>query len=320
MALDTGRLSETPSLAEGAHVGEALQRLRLHLGLSLEDVAEATRVRRSYLAAIEEMRLEALPARPFTIGYIRAFAQALGGSADTAVERFRAEQPAREEPLRAPVGLSKGADPRLAAVLIAACLVMGAIVAWNVVQRTVKAPDVQAAPAVAARAPAPSAPNQGGPVALGAPLPPPVEATTPRPYETPGLAQAVTGENGVITLDQAPADLNKAAAEAPPAVAPSHLPATFVADGPIYGAPADARATVILKALKPAPLVVKSHSGAVYFARQLAKGEAYRAPALPGVLVETADPAAFQLFVAGQSRGLLPHTQSELKTLAAPAG
>lgn len=318
MALDTGRLSEIPSLAEGAHVGEALRRVRLHRGLSLEDVAEVTRVRRVYLAAIEDMRLEALPSRPFTIGYIRAYAQAVGVSPDSAVERFRAEQPAAEEPLRAPLGVSRGADPRVAGVLIAACAVMGAILTWNIVQRTLKAPDAKAGPAVAARAPAVAATAQAGPVALGAPLPPPVESTTPTPYETPGLANAVQGENGVITLDKAPADLAAQAAQANVPPADLRLPAAFVAGGPIYGAPPEARATVILQALKPAPLVVKSHAGTVYFARQLAKGEAYRAPALPGVLVETADPTAFQVFVAGRSRGLLPQTRAELKTLAAP--
>lgn len=315
MALDTGRLSEVPSLTDGASVGEALQQIRLFRGLSLEDVADATRIRRIYLEAIEAMRLDALPSRPFTIGYIRAYAQALGVSPDTAVERFRQERPAQDEPLRAPVGVTKGPDPRLAAILIGACVVLGAILTWNVVQRATKAPEAKARPAIAQRPAQASQPAQAGPVALGAPLPPPMEATTPDLYETPGLANAVPGANGVMTLDQAPADLGAPAPLAPPP-AGLRLAPTFTASGPVYGATAQSGASVILMALKPAPLVVKSHAGTVYFARQLAKGEAYRAPALPGVLAETADPHAFQVFVGGHSKGLLPQTRTELKALA----
>lgn len=315
MALDTGRLSEVPSLTDGASVGEALQQIRLFRGLSLKDVAEITRIRRIYLEAIEAMRLDALPSRPFTIGYIRAYAQALGVSPDTAVERFRQERPAHDEPLRAPIGVTKGPDPRLVAILVGAFVVLGAILTWNVVQRATKAPEAKPAHAVAARPAQAAQPAQAGPVALGAPLPAPLESTTPDLYETPGLAAAVPGANGVMTLDQAPTDLG-----APPPLGPPpaglRLAPTFVADGPVYGAPAQTGASIVLKALKPAPLVIKNHSGAVYFARQLAKGEAYRAPVLPGVLVETADPHAFQVFVGGQSKGLLPQTRSEVKALA----
>ncbi|WP_091741661.1 helix-turn-helix domain-containing protein [Phenylobacterium immobile] len=315
MALDTGRLSEVPSLTETSGVGEALKQIRLFRGLSLEDVAHSTRIRRVYLEAIESMRLDALPSRPFTIGYVRAYAQALGVSPDTAVERFRKEHPAQDEPLRAPVGVTKGPDPRLTVILVGALVVLGAFVAWNVIQRISNAPEPKARPTVAARVVPAGQAAQSGPVALGAPLPPPMESTTPDLYETPGLAAAVPGANGLMTLDGAPVDL----ATAPQAAAPTglRLAPTFVADdGAIYGAPAQSGATLVLQALKAAPLVVKSHGGAVYFARQLAKGEAYRAPPLPGVIVETADPHAFQVFVGGQSKGLLAQSHSELKSLA----
>jgi transcriptional regulator with XRE-family HTH domain len=313
MALDTGRLSEVPSLTDTESVGEALKQIRLFRGLTLEDVAETTRIRRVYLEALEAMRLDAMPSRPFTIGYIRAYAQALGVSPDTAVERFRMERPAQDEPLRAPVGVTQGPDPRLMVVLVGACVVLGAILAWNVVQRTAKAPEPKARPGIAAR-PAPTGPAaQPGPVALGAPLPAPIESTTPELYETPGLSAAVPGANGLMTLDGSPPDIS--AATAAPTMG-LRLAPTFVADGVVYGASAQSGAILVLKALKPAPLVIKSHAGVVYFARQLAKGEAYRAPSLAGVIAETADPNAFQVFVGGQSRGLLPQSHSELKALA----
>ena len=47
----------------------------------------------------------------------------------------------------------------------------------------------------------------------------------------------------------------------------------------------------------------------MYFARQLAKGEAYRVPNLPGLTLDVAAPQDFQVFVAGRSNGVLPSTQ-----------
>jgi cytoskeletal protein RodZ len=112
MALDTGRVTDlnsnmegddgpsriesyVPTLSSGPDIGVALKAAREFRGLSLEDVADSTRIRRSYLAAIEEMRLEDLPSRPFTIGYVRAYAKALGLDGEAAVERFKVDEPAR---------------------------------------------------------------------------------------------------------------------------------------------------------------------------------------------------------------------------------
>ena len=138
-------------------LGEALKAVRHDRGLTLIEVAEKTRVRRSYLEAIEEMRLDALPSRPFTIGYIRAYATALGLDPDRAVERFRSDEPMLEEALHAPVGLIDEKDPRVAAFLIGALVIIAAIVLWNVAQRAMMAaapppplaPEAQTAKALA---------------------------------------------------------------------------------------------------------------------------------------------------------------------------
>lgn len=147
-------------------------------------------MRRAYLEAIEEMRLDALPSRPFTIGYIRAYATDLGLDPDLAIERFKSDEPVLEEALRAPVGMIEEKDPRVAAFLIGALVIIAAIVLWNVAQRAMMAaaPPPPLAPATqTAKA---LAQLKGGTMELGYPLPAPVESTTPPPYETPGLAAA----------------------------------------------------------------------------------------------------------------------------------
>ena len=84
-----------PANALLAHetLGAALRAARIGLGRTVQDVADDTRVRRVYLEAIEEMRLEALPSRPFAMGYIRAFATSLGLDPDVAIERFKTDDP-----------------------------------------------------------------------------------------------------------------------------------------------------------------------------------------------------------------------------------
>lgn len=335
MPLDTGRIAAldvsgethisptieailSPTLDDGPDIGSALKAVREHLGRSLEDVAEDTRIRRAYLAALEEGRLEALPSRPFTIGYVRAYAKALGLDGEAAVERFRREEPAPDQALRAPLGVQgEGRDPRVALVAMALAAVVGAIVLFNVAQRLMDqrpgpSPVVAAPVAVAPAKPAPAA--QPAAVALGAPLPPPLESTTPPPYETPGLAAAVDGSADAA---EAAMKARKAAeAQAPIPAAPSEaLPATFVAQGAVYGGPAES-SPVVLQARKPASLIVRGADGSVYFARQLAAGEAYRAPALPGLTVDVSEPQAFQVFVAGQTKGLLATPQTPVSKLA----
>ena len=327
MALDTGRVSDlqveakggrptaanqsyAPSLQSGADIGQALKAIREFRKLSLEAVADTTRVRRAYLQAIEAMQLEKLPSRPFTIGYIRAYAEALGVDAEAAVERFKAEEPVLDEPLRAPVGVNHDKDPRLMAIVLVGVVIVAAIILWNVAQRAM----IESAP------PSPTAPDKAavkalqaqkaGPVALGAPLPAPVESTTPAPYETPGLAEA--GEDGVN--HSAPAAIG-AKPEGAPVVDVASLPTRFEPKGKIYGVAPGQPSIITLQAIKSASLIVRGADGSVYFARQLAPGEAYRAPQLAGLSIETPDPDTVQVFVAGQSKGVMPSIKTALGDL-----
>ncbi|WP_312162293.1 helix-turn-helix domain-containing protein [Phenylobacterium sp.] len=294
----------TPTLEAGPDIGAALKAAREFRGLNLQELADSTRIRRSYLAAIEEMRLDELPSRPFTIGYIRAYAAALGLDGDAAVERFRRDEPIPDTALRAPIGVSESKDPRLSLIVGGGMLVIAAIVLWNVAQRamTADAPPPHTAPAAAMAKAKLGAP--AGPVALGAPLPAPVESTTPTPYETPGLAEATAAggsSDAVVAAKRAAALAPKSEAAAPA----EPLPISFVPRGTVYGAE-PATSLVTLQARKGVSLIVRGNGGAVYFARQLSAGQAYRVPNLKGLTLEVTDPAAFQVFVGGQSKGLMP--------------
>lgn len=309
------RDSFTPTLDAGPDVGAALKAAREFRGLNLQELADTTRIRRSYLAAIEEMRLEELPSRPFTVGYIRAYAGALGLDGEAAVDRFRRDEPQTDNALRAPIGVSEAKDPRLNLIVGAGMLVLAAIVLWNVAQRAMSedAPPPHRAPESAMARAKLAAP--AGPVTLGAPLPAPVESTTPTPYKTPGLAEATAagGSSDAVIAARKAAAANPTVEE--PALPAQPLRPTFAPKGGVYGA-APGNSTVTVQALKGASLIVRGNGGVVYFARQLAPGEAYRVPNLAGLSIETTDDDAFQVFVAGQSKGLLPSPTASPSKLA----
>lgn len=308
--------SLTPSLDTGPDIGAALRTAREFRGLSLQDLADSTRIRRGYLAAVEEGRYEDLPSRPFAIGYIRAYASALGLDGEAAVRRFKDDEPVRDEPLRAPVGVRDRGDPRLTAVIVIGLVIVAAIVLWNIAQRAMSesAPPVSNTPEAAMATPTPS-PAATGPLSLGAPLPAPVESTTPTPYETPGL-QAAAAAGGSADAVTAAARLAANQAKDQPPPPPPVMPQTFTPQGAVYGVPAS-EGVVVFQALKPTSIILRGADGSVYFARQLAAGEAYRAPLLKGLMVDVSAADAVQTFVRGQSKGVLAPVPTAVTRLAA---
>ncbi len=288
------------SLETAESLGAAFRIRREARGLDFDHLSLVTRIRPQYLAAIEAMRLDELPSRPFAIGYVRAYASALGLDPEQAILRYKLEAPNRDQTLAAPVGVERERDPNFSLVVILGVMVISAIVIWNIAQHVMNraAPAHGSAPVAAARMVSSSKPP-AGPVALGAPLPPPTESTTPEPYVTPGLAAT------------------EGAATASPAAAPA-VGTPFAAKGAVYGAPA-ASALLLLQADKPTSVVVRGGDGSVYFARQLETGEAYGAPTLQGLTVEVSNPATISVFVARALTGPLPAAQVSLSSLVGAA-
>lgn len=96
-------------------IGSALRSRRQELGLSLEKIAEATKIRKSYLDALEEERFEELPGQVYVIGFIQNYARYLGLPAEPLLEALAEERhaaPRKEKTL--PMGemrtLGKGSS------------------------------------------------------------------------------------------------------------------------------------------------------------------------------------------------------------------
>ncbi len=70
---------------EAVRLGDAFRSERTRRGITLNDAERTTRINRVYLEAIEEGRLEALPAPVYTRGFVRLYARFLGIDPDAAV-------------------------------------------------------------------------------------------------------------------------------------------------------------------------------------------------------------------------------------------
>jgi len=295
-----GRIVEgmEPFMSGGVGFGGALRALREARGLSLQDVADVTRVRRAYLSALEEMRVDQLPSRPFAIGYVRAYAQALDIDPDDAVAKFKESAPCNHEPLRAPAGVRRHQDPRLSVAAAAAAVVVTAVLAWNLAQHAVASDGKASPPVPVSLAAAPAAVRQG-PVTLAAAQPAAPETDVPKLYVTPGLAPP-TAAAGADSGQQAP-ELEHA---------------VFSPKGAVYGAPAE-QSSLTFQAHKPASIIIRGADGTVYFARQLAAGESYRAPTtVRGLVVDVSDPQAFDIYANGTLQGQLQTNQTPLTKLS----
>ena len=79
----------------GPGVGRRLRMLREEKGLSIDTVVEATRISRSNLRAIEEHRLDELPAASFTRGLVILYAEYLGLDGQLTAEEYLREGQSR---------------------------------------------------------------------------------------------------------------------------------------------------------------------------------------------------------------------------------
>src|SRR5206468_9758652 len=77
-----------PQVSELASFGEELRREREIRGISLKEIADATKISRRFLDAIERNDHKTLPAPVFTRGFVREYARYLGLNADEMVNRY----------------------------------------------------------------------------------------------------------------------------------------------------------------------------------------------------------------------------------------
>ena len=331
MALDAGNAPEEfrahpdwrepiPSIADAPSLGVGLRRAREVSGKSLAQLSAITRVPQKYLTALEQGEHSALPSRVFSLGYVRAYAGALGLDEQLAVERYKREAPDGDTiaPLQPPAGVAfaevRRHSPR---VIAAAAALVIAVAGWNVFQRVnhMRSPP----PAVISEVPESwtlgAVPGQSRgltEISLDVPRPAPPDQTVPVMYLTPGLEAQLLG------LDPDDAEAAAAALAAAASRREGPVQAAFNPRGAVYGA-AGGDSQVTLQARRPTTLVVRLSDGRVLFARQLAAGEAWRAPVGVPATIDASEPGLIGVYLNGESDGVLASQLTPLNQLNARA-
>jgi cytoskeletal protein RodZ len=116
-------------------LGNRLVEARVARGLTLRDVERDTRISSKYLQALEEGRLNVLPAPVYARAFMRTYAQYLGLNGSEFVQQLPGARPEPELPPLPDVG--RGAAPLISAswavagVVIVLLLVVGLLFFWN---------------------------------------------------------------------------------------------------------------------------------------------------------------------------------------------
>lgn len=258
--------------APGRRIGAVLADARAARGLDLVDVARETRVPVRHLAAIEADAHDSLPALPYTIGFVKAFARAVGVDAETASAQFRAETSKTAHvpaaPPMAPLDERRLPPRGLVTVSIVAVLaVIGAVVAWSAgaFDTVDRAPPV----AVAVASPARAAPPAGATTAT---------ATT-------ATATGATTAASVPAAVPGTASASAASGIAPPVAGSGTVVITASEDAWFRVSKWDAAANKVV-AIKTGVL---------------AKGERYVVPAVLGLKLWTGRAGALALSIDGHA-------------------
>lgn len=86
-----------PEHLSSEDIAAYMRDLRLHYGLSEQDVSERLHIRLKYVVAIEQAMFDAMPGQAYARGYVHTYAEFLGLDADQVVARCFGPELAREK-------------------------------------------------------------------------------------------------------------------------------------------------------------------------------------------------------------------------------
>ncbi|MBW8734106.1 MAG: helix-turn-helix domain-containing protein [Asticcacaulis sp.] len=279
-------------------LADILRTTREARGWTLEQVADMTRVRRAYLEAFEQAAYDVLPPRAFAIGYVKAYAKALGLDEETLADMYKRDVSEPQGRLHAPSGASlDDVKPNYRLYVVVAVALVAAVFIWNIVQRKpIDFSKFNRPGALGGESWSIGQPLiRDGVVYVSKPTAAPQDQDVPPAYVTPGL------EEGFSSIEAAHNQSSSA-----PVLTPDALQSrkAFNPRGAIYGA-APESSSVTIQATKSVNLVLRGSDGTVYFAHQLGAGESYRLPAAvqQDLLIDVSDPSAFEMYYNGEYAG-----------------
>lgn len=225
-------------MATGTGIGNVLRAARREQGRTLADAAAETRVRETYLAALEEEDFAAMGGDVYVKGFLRSYARYLGVDPDPLLERFRSEHerledrtPIAPQPLppvgpvgpMGPMGARRGLPQPLiiGGILLGILIVLGLIGLVSDNQPTASAPVPAPVPTTPGGVPASVEPSASPPpsadgsavldpfqTAVPAESASPEEAGTSEPFTELLLKLTVVGDASYIRSDAGSPKIN----------------------------------------------------------------------------------------------------------------
>lgn len=272
--------------AEAPRAGADLRAGRERLGWLLEDMAAGLKIRQSYLEALEDGRLSALPGSAYALAFVRTYARALGLDAEEAVRRFRMEagEAAQRAELVFPAPAPERGLPAGAIMLLGLVMAIGAYAGWYRLSAEGRLP-------------------AEAPIAIPERLAPLAEQAIPPVQPAPVVADARPVQPAPFVPAEQVADTP------PPAISPVSAAAALVppqmrdvaAEQPVPVAPSVAASEedrIVIRANAPSWLLVKDKAGAVLLNRILKSGETWTVPK-DGLLLTTGNAAGTDILVNG---------------------
>ncbi|HET6606991.1 MAG TPA: RodZ domain-containing protein [Rhodopila sp.] len=300
---------------EAPRAGADLRAARERLGLPIDALAQALRIRQVHLEALEDGRLSALPGRAYALAFVRTYARALGLDPEETIRRFKTEagEAAARPELVFPAPVPERGLPSGAVVFLGLVLAIGAYAGWYRLSADGRLPAEAVVPVPERLAPlaeqaipptalAPANPTAepAGPVVVadaGANgalkiVPAPTEPQAPPPPSiSPTSAAAASVQPGARDLpqDNGLAPSARSAATQSPNAEPAATPAGGTPDG----------SHIVLRASAPAWLLVKDKSGVVLLNRTLNPGETWAVPPRADLLLTTGNAGGTDVLVDG---------------------
>jgi cytoskeleton protein RodZ len=291
--------------------GDVLRQQREALGLDLDDVAAALRIKPDYLAALEAGCPDLLPGPTYAIGFVRAYSDHLGLDASEVLRRFKAESAGLDAKpdLAFPMPLGERSIPGGAMLLVALILVLCGYGTWYYLATGERSRPERVAEVPIGLLPPPSAqPDREGTAPRSAEAPaetqlpaphtgltaPAATGSEPVPIGEPAVAPPPTPSGQVPALSAATSTLPPA----PPPVLVGLAPVTQ-SEGPrSYGI--DGPARIVIRATAESWIKIRDGNQTVLLEGFLKAGESYRVPDRPGVSMRTGNAGALDITVDGK--------------------
>ena len=135
--IDDVEPGDAPEVVRAPTLGETLRAERERQGIPLDEVERATCVRAPLLRAIEEDRLDALPAEAYARGFVRTYAEQLSLDPDAMVDLFNRQWSGTPhddrygDTTRLPMPVRDSSKPRVSLpMLLAVLLLAGSVVLY----------------------------------------------------------------------------------------------------------------------------------------------------------------------------------------------